>query len=241
MTPISIMLLAGQGIVGAVVGSAVTTAAMRTARHEGWLRGRSHCDGCGRNLGYLETVPILSYVGVKGRCTSCAAAVSWRHPAGEVAGAVVYMTAVLAEPGAMWLPLAALGAALLYASIFDLETLRIPDSVNVVLAALGLLLAAADHRALAASLTGGAVFLVLTLIRRLYVRLKGRDGLGGGDIKMLSAMGVWLGPERFPLMLTLAAGLALIAALAGRAAAPDRRIAFGPFIACASWAVGLWA
>jgi leader peptidase (prepilin peptidase)/N-methyltransferase len=121
MAPLTIMLLLVQIAVGAVVGSTVTTAAIRTMRGEPWIRGRSHCDNCGCAIGFARTIPLVSFAIARGKCASCNAAISWRHPVGEALGAGIMVSASLARPAWIWPLTVILGFLLLYAAVIVVE------------------------------------------------------------------------------------------------------------------------
>lgn len=133
---------------------------------------------------------------------------------------------------------------LLWISIADLNSWRIPDRLNGALCALGLISAAWSG----ALLTGIAGMLIgaggALLIRFGYFKLRGRQGLGLGDVKFLGAAGAWVGPDGLPAVLLLASLSGLLLVLAQRAAGRETgaasRIAFGPHLALgllAAWVV----
>ena len=139
------------------------------------------------------------------------------------------------------LPSLVLGAALIWLSVIDLRSFRLPDRLTLPLLAIGLIfsfLLKWDElywRILAAALG----FILLYAVAQLYYRLRGRHGLGLGDAKLLAASGAWLGIEGIPATLLLASCTALCAALAstlaGRTITTDTRMPFGPFLALGTW------
>jgi leader peptidase (prepilin peptidase)/N-methyltransferase len=236
---VTVATLAGSAAIGAVGGSAVATAALRAARNEAWLSGRSHCDGCGQELGFARTVPLISYAAARGRCAGCRALIAPSHPMGEAAGLAVVLSAAVTRSDWTFAPCAALGLVLVYAAVFDAETLTIPDWASVAVATLGLVLALAAGRLGAGVATGVGVFATLQILRGAYGLVRKRQGLGGGDVKLLAATSIWLGVERAGVALGLAALLAFLWVLARRGAGSDR-IAFAPFIAVGCWVGGIW-
>ncbi|MEW5729902.1 MAG: A24 family peptidase [Pseudomonadota bacterium] len=133
---------------------------------------------------------------------------------------------------------ALLAAVLVLLAIIDLRRQVLPDLLTLPLLVAGLVLAGdtlAD-RALAAA-AGWVAFASLALA---YRRLRGVDGLGGGDAKLLAAAGAWVGTAGLPWVVLLAAsgGLAVVGALSLAGTwSPGRRLPFGPFLAAAFLAV----
>jgi leader peptidase (prepilin peptidase)/N-methyltransferase len=126
----------------------------------------------------------------------------------------------------------------------DLKTQRIPDGLNVVLLASGLGISFALGLDMPARLIGVAAgYGLLAGLAFVYLQLRGRDGLGLGDAKLLGAGGAWIGWTGLPFALLIAAsgGLIYVAVqrLRGRAIAGDQRLAFGPFLAVGIAAVWL--
>ena len=139
-----------------------------------------------------------------------------------------------------------LGATLALLSAIDLHTYRLPDVLTLPLAAAGLLFCAVLHwdevrwRFLSAALA----YLALYSIAVSYQRIRGRQGLGLGDAKLLAASGAWLGLEGLPTVVLLASGAAccgvLLNAGLGKRLTSSSAIAFGPFLASATWLVWLY-
>lgn len=223
---------------GAVVGSYVTTFALRWTRDEQASVGRSRCDACQVRLGYAQTAPIVSYVRLGGRCGACAAPIDPVHLAGEVAGVVVALSAILAASPVRAAALGTLGAALLASAVIDAKIQRLPNGLT--LAAGGLTALLALLKSVETLLWGlgaaMAVTAVLGLVRWIGARRRNEPGLGLGDVKLIAALALWLGPHVF-IALALASAIGLgVAATRGRG---DQRLAFGPMIVVAAWIVGV--
>jgi leader peptidase (prepilin peptidase)/N-methyltransferase len=238
-----LILTVGTITIGAVLGSFATTAAMRGARGERWATGRSHCDTCGVGLSLVGTVPILAFGMQRGRCRSCGSPISWLHLAGEAAGAAILVAALSACDRWTAVGVASLGLLLLYIAVFDALTQRIPDLLSAFVLIVGTAIAFKTGRALEGAAAALGVICALGGLRWAYALVRGREGIGGGDVKLLSALAMGLGMERLALGVFLAAALALgWIALARRAKpAQDGRLAFGPFIALGCWAVACGA
>lgn len=135
---------------------------------------------------------------------------------------------------------ALLGTTLVALTVIDLQSFRLPDLLTLPLAGAGLLLIALTEGPLAWHLASAIIgFIALYGISLGYRHLRGRDGLGLGDAKLLAAAGAWLGAEALPpvvLVAALAAILVVTAArFAGRALSAGDAIPFGPFLALGIW------
>lgn len=237
---------AGAGFVlGAIAGSFLAALVLRWPKGEAVTRGRSRCDSCGFPLGPLDLVPLLGFAIRRGGCRRCGAAIDRTHPALELGCAAVGGLALAVHPDAAGLAGALFGWMLLALAALDLAHLWLPDRLTVPLAAFGLLAALLPGAPSPLdALTGAALgWLLLAAIALAYRRLRGREGLGGGDSKLLAAIGAWLGWQFLPFVLLLAsaAGLAAVAAAAaaGRPPAATDRLPFGAFLAVAAWPLWL--
>jgi len=236
MTSTPVVTLAA-ALVGACLGSFATTAALRSLRTEQVLAGRSRCDACQTPLGFVATTPIVSYLALRGACRTCGARIDPVHLVGEVGGLLIAgMAFALVEPSRALL-LTALGLVLLTTSLIDLKTRRLPDGLTLAVALIAIGLAATGT---AGALTTGlvaaaATFLLMEGLRRGFELFRRRPGLGFGDVKLLTALALWLGvATSWTVALAAIAGLAA-AALARPA---DGRIAFGPLVAGAALVLG---
>lgn len=208
---------------------------------------RSRCETCGRALGLRDLVPIASYLLLRGRCRRCRAPIAAMHLGIELAAVGVALWAALtqADPARLWLT-CGLGWTLLALAWIDAEHLRLPDALTLplLLAGLGATLvldpgAAPEHAAAAA-----LGYLMLRGLALAYRRLRGREGLGAGDAKLLAAAGAWLGVAALPGVVLGAAllgiGLAAVASLRGRPTTRATPVPFGPGLCAALWLVWLY-
>jgi leader peptidase (prepilin peptidase)/N-methyltransferase len=207
---------------------------------------RSTCDRCGATLGIRDLIPIFSWLARGGRCRCGETRLDPFYPAIELAAFAVALSAVLVLSGwLLWASLA-LGWTLLALATIDLRHLMLPDVLTLPLVPAGLAVAwLVDPARLGDHAIGVAAGLVgFALIAWLYRRLRGREGLGLGDAKLLGAGGAWLGWQALPSVVALGAAIALALALAGAAAggklSATTRIAFGPYLALAIWVVWLY-
>lgn len=165
------------------------------------------------------------------------------------AGALVALAATLYSPGGpegLWFTLV-LGWALLALAIIDLRTYLLPDRLNLGVFLLGTAMVTLYRQDVWAWHLAGAIagYGLLWLVEKAYRHLRGFDGLGRGDAKMLGAIGMWVGLERLPPVLLIASLSGIVTALAlsvlkQKSVSGQSMIAFGPWIALAGYIVWLW-
>jgi leader peptidase (prepilin peptidase)/N-methyltransferase len=228
------------------IGSFLGVLIVRLPAREPVVLARSACPHCGTRLSGWDMVPLASFLLLRGRCRSCRQPIGVFYPAVELAAVAVAAWAVMADPDPVrvWVD-CGLGWTLLALAWIDGTSFLLPDVLTLPLLLAGLLLtfvvqpeALADH-CLATAL-GYLSFQGLALG---YRRLRGRDGLGGGDAKLIAAAGAWCGLALLPFVVLASAVIGLLAALglalAGRQVTSRTRIPFGPCIALALWVVWL--
>ncbi|HYI48233.1 MAG TPA: prepilin peptidase [Allosphingosinicella sp.] len=228
-------------VLGLLVGSFLATMLIRWPAGRSVIGGRSRCDGCGKALGPLELVPVISWLVRRGRCRHCGAAIDSRQVAIELAAGLIGLVAALAHPLPLALATAGFGWWLLLIAALDLEHQWLPDLLTLPLLALGLAAAWAGFGPpLAERAIGAAIgWASLALIAFLYRRIRGREGMGGGDPKMFGAAGAWVGAWNLPAILLAAGLLGLAAVLAmrlrGETVSATSRLPLGTLIALAAW------
>lgn len=243
--PHALLLVAAGTSLGAIAGSFVAAVLTRWPRSESVVLGRSHCDACDVVLAPRDLVPVLSHLLAGGSCRACKAPIDRRHLASEIAAAAIGGFSFAVFPAPMAAATALFGWWLLLLAMLDLEHQWLPDRLTLPLALAGLGLAwAGIGPAFADRLVGLAVGAgALWLLAFGYRTIRGRDGLGGGDPKLLGAIGAWLGWHQLPLVL-LGGSLAGLAALIvmrmkGEAVHSALRLPFGTLMVVAAWPLWL--
>lgn len=206
----------------------------------------SRCPYCSHEIKPWENIPLLSWLALRGKCSSCKAPISARYPLVELACGLI--SAYVAwhygfgwQAGAVLL----LSWGLLTMSLIDFDHQLLPDSLVLPLLWLGLIV---NHFGLITSLEDalwGAVagYLSLWSVYWLFKLVTGKEGMGYGDFKLLAMLGAWGGWQILPLTILLSS---LVGALLGvlilklRRAERGTPIPFGPFLAIAGWIALLW-
>ncbi|MCJ8191262.1 prepilin peptidase [Sphingomicrobium aestuariivivum] len=229
-------------LLGAIVGSFLATIVRRFPEGRSALGGRSACETCGTTLRARDLVPVLSYLLARGRCRHCGAAVASEHLKIELAAAAIGAACLALLPLGQGLSLAFMGWLLLVLGWIDAKHLWLPDGLVVALALAGLLLGeVATGVPLADRLIGGAAgFGFLAALRLAHQRLRGIEGMGAGDPKLMGAIGLWSGWWLLaPILLVASVGLLGVALATGAHREPAREYPLGSALAAAAFAVTL--
>ncbi|TKC90931.1 prepilin peptidase [Trinickia terrae] len=198
---------------------------------------RSACPHCGHVLRAWENIPVVSYLLLRGRCSHCKAPVSLRYPLIELASAALAALSLWSF-GPSFGALAAFGlcATLLAMSAIDIDTRLLPDSLTLPLLWAGLIVNFGDTFASLRSAVIGAIagYLFLWCVYWLFRLVRGVEGMGYGDFKLLAAIGAWLGWAALPQVVLVAAVagavVGIAATLTGRMRF-EEPLPFGPFLA----------
>lgn len=236
------VLVIGTAMLGLLVGSFLNVVVHRVPRAVSLSRPASRCPACGHPIRYRHNVPVFSWLLLRGRCADCAAPISVRYPAVELATAALFVAVTLrlaqvgmltALPAFLWFVAVAISLALI-----DFETGRLPDAIVLpAYPVLALLLAlaavlssdpAALVRAAVGALASFALYYSIALVRP--------DGMGFGDVKTAGLIGGVLAFVSYPVLLVgVAAAFVLgattgLAAMASLRASRTSRLPFGPFM-----------
>jgi leader peptidase (prepilin peptidase) / N-methyltransferase len=238
--------IAGAAVLGAIVGSFLGAALVRLPEKRSVVTGRSACDGCGRALTVRELIPVLSWLAQRGKCRSCGGPIGGWQLACELGGAVIAVSAVVLAGEGLALAAMLMGWQLLLLALLDLRHLWLPRVLVGWLAASGFAVIAAQAWAAASfypilvSLTGGALgFGLLWMVAKVYLKGRGREGMGAGDPPLLGAIGLWLGPLGVVEVMLGASIMGILAAIvmlvSKRNVAADTALPLGTCLAATAW------
>lgn len=235
---------------GLALGSFNNVLIHRLPRGLSLVRPGSSCPACQRPIRPWENVPLLSWLGLRGRCAGCGWTIPLRYPVVELLTALTALSVAARVPlgwaWLVWIPALSLLVAL---TVIDLDCRRLPNTLTAALGLVGLLgvglglagvAGPADRLpdalgSLLGVLAGGGVLWAFAWLGWLLFK---REGMGAGDIKLMSAMGLLLGWQGSLLAIFLASLGGSVAGLVQRRRR-GAELAFGPWLALASWLVFL--
>lgn len=244
MTP-DAWFLAGMGVLGLLVGSFLNVCIYRLPHDLSIVSPPSRCGHCGTTLRWRHNVPVVSWIVLGGRCAFCRGAISWRYPFVELLTAGLFVLhAWWFGPTALMAIRTAFAAALVVLFLTDLDCRILPNEITVGGLVVGLVLALFFPPGIVSALIGAALGGgVLWATGALYERVRGVEGMGMGDVKMLAMIGAFLG---WPLMLltlvlaSLVGGLFGMVLIALRADARTTAVPFGTFLAAGALTASLF-
>ena len=223
-------------LLGLSFGSFMNVCIYRIPLKKSIISPPSTCPHCGERIKFYDNIPLLSYLLLSGRCRRCNHPVSWRYPIVEGLTGLLSLALFIRYGFSYQYILAFLFAATLVTiSFIDLDHKIIPDILSLpgIVAGLGVSFLPGSpfwlDSLIGAVAGGGTLFLVAFI----YERITGREGMGGGDIKLLAMIGAWMGWRSLPLIvlissLTGAVIGSIFILFAGKGYRV--RIPFGPFL-----------
>ena len=207
---------------------------------------RSACPACGHQIRAFENIPVVSWILLRGKCSACKAPIPVRYPVVELLGGLLAGFAVW-RFGGTWQGLAAcvLLWSLTALTFIDADTQLLPDDLTLPLLWAGLIANLFELFAPLASAVTGAIagYVSLWMVYWAFKLIRGKEGMGYGDFKLLAALGAWLGWQMLPLIVLLSSvvgaviGIALIAFRGREKSAP---LPFGPYLAIAGMIALFW-
>jgi leader peptidase (prepilin peptidase)/N-methyltransferase len=183
-------------VTGMVVGSFLNVCICRLPRDESVVSPPSHCPQCDYLIRWYDNIPLLSYLLLRGRCRGCGARISIQYPLVELLNGLLTLALFLRfGPTLAFLVLFLFCSALVVITFIDLEHQIIPDEISLPGIVIGFICSffLPGHswlNSLLGILLGGGSLL---LVAYAYQWLTGKEGMGGGDIKLLAMMGAFLG------------------------------------------------
>jgi leader peptidase (prepilin peptidase)/N-methyltransferase len=233
-------------LVAPFIGSFLGVLIVRLPAGVPMFLSRSVCPHCGATLAPRDLVPLISFALLRGHCRRCGGAIEWFLPAVEIAATGVAGWAAFVDPdaGHLWAD-CLLGWTLMTLGWIDWRSMLLPDVLTLSLTLAGLAVTGVSQpeelgtHAVAAA----AGFLSFQGVAWCYRVLRRREGLGGGDSKLLAAAGAWLGLQALPWVVLLAAlagiGGALLLRLRGMELRADTALPFGTALAASIWIMRL--
>ena len=226
-------------VLGLVMGSALNCLALRLAREEKWAgNSRSACPACGHTLTALDLIPLLSWLCLRGKCRHCHAPISPRYPLSEATLAAVYVCLLLKFGLTVQLITPMIFASCLFClSLVDLDTQIIPDRFLVIPIAARcaeLLLTGGVSLLLSGALPGLVIAGSVLVISLVMDKILKKDTMGGGDIKLLFVIGLFLTLPECLLMVMIACVIGIVMASLLMRVSPDTPFPFGPALSIAA-------
>lgn len=198
---------------------------------------RSRCQSCGHQVRAHENIPVLSYLFLRGRCSSCAAPISARYPVVELTTAALFFFCVhrwgATPTGLAW---CGFSAVLVTLAMIDWDTTLLPDNLTLPLLWAGLLGSALQwiQVPLFDSVLGAAAgYLSLWMVYWGFKLATGKEGMGFGDFKLYAALGAWFGWQALVPLILLASVVGAVVGIAMKFSSGLREggyIPFGPFL-----------
>jgi leader peptidase (prepilin peptidase)/N-methyltransferase len=223
--------------VGMCIGSFLNVCIYRLPAGKSIVRPASACPACGTSIRWYDNIPLVSYIILRGRCRGCNTPISIRYPIIELlCGLFAMVIAMQYGHGLPALIYFILTAALLVITFIDIDHRIIPDIISLPGIPLGFLSSFVLPQlkwsdSLIGIAAGGGTLLAVAWG---YQLITGKDGMGGGDIKLLAMIGAFLGWQGvlFTIMASSLIGTA-VGIVAMLRAGKDMKMAmpFGPFLA----------
>lgn len=224
-------------VFGAMVGSFLNVCIHRLPKEESVVRPGSHCPKCGTPIRFYDNIPLVSYLLLRGRCRYCQTSISIQYPIVEAMTALSSLSLFITFGASLsFLYYFLFVAALIVITVIDLHHQIIPDVISlpgIVIGVLGSLII--PQITLWTSLIGmlaggGSLFLVATVYQWLFKR----EGMGGGDVKLLAMIGAFLGWKAVILTIFLSSFIGSVVGITAmliKGKDFKYAIPFGPFLA----------
>lgn len=217
-------------IIGTCIASFINVVIERLPKKEGFISGRSHCNDCQRILKWYDLVPVISFIVLKGKCRYCQKAISKRGWIIEIFGGLIGMFCFYQYGFALQSVVVFMMTMILLAiSMIDLDTMTIPDGLNIALFFVSFILMILNQQEIVESLLG--MFCISLGMIALNIMIT--ESFGGGDIKLMSAAGIGLGWKKSLLATLIAiilAGSYSVYLLIQKKVDKKSYLAFGPYL-----------
>ena len=246
MLPVSPFDYVAVFILGTLLGSFANVCIYRLPQRLSIIFPGSHCPFCQEALRPWQNIPLLSYLLLGGQCAKCKMAIALRYPLIELSNGLLYVFLYYQyHLSVQTVVFALLTTALLIVSCIDLAHTIIPDAITLPGIVVGLgtslwLTPVGLRNALLGVVLGGGLFLLMAILSVVILQ---REGMGGGDIKLIAMLGAFLGWQAVLVTIFLAAvlgasvGLTLILV---RRKGRREPLPFGPFLALGALLAIVW-
>ncbi|PKN72136.1 MAG: prepilin peptidase [Candidatus Cloacimonetes bacterium HGW-Cloacimonetes-3] len=223
---------------GAALGSFFNVLIHRIPNKQSIIFPASHCDGCKKHIPFYQNIPIISYIILKGKCSKCGASIHWHHLLVEVITPLLFVGIFLRYgiSDVLFFKYLLLFSFLIPIFFIDAFHNIIPHVLSIPLIGIGILtsmLPGNNVGLIESVLTALFIFCFLLLLAWAYQKVRGVDGLGGGDIWLLTGIASFFGLQGMPFIFILAASLGILYFLIF-IRDKDKEFAFGTFIAAAT-------
>ncbi len=224
-------------VFGMVVGSFLNVCICRMPKNESVVSPPSHCPHCSYQIRWYDNIPLMSYLLLRGKCRGCGAHISVQYPLVEMINGIVTLSLFLRfGPTLVFAVLFMFCSALVVITFIDIEHQIIPDEISLSGIVVGFVLSfflkdPSWIDSLLGILLGGGSLL---LVAYSYQWLTGKDGMGGGDIKLLAMMGAFLGWKAIPFIIfasSLVGSLLGVSIMLFQKKDSKLAIPFGPYLA----------
>ena len=206
----------------------------------------STCPSCQHKIRWYENIPVVSYIFLHGKCSSCKTSISLRYPLIELLTALLSVVAVYQFGfNAYGLAAVVFTWCLISLTFIDIDHQLLPDRIVLPLLWLGLLINTQNSfTSLSSAVWGAALgYLILWSIYWAFKLLTGKEGMGYGDFKLLAAVAAWCGATALPLIILLSSVTGVILAvilMLSKKHEAQNPLPFGPYLAIAGWIALLW-
>jgi leader peptidase (prepilin peptidase) / N-methyltransferase len=225
-------------VFGLVLGSFLNVCIYRIPLKKSIVRPSSSCPQCGAGIRFYDNIPVISYIVLLGRCRHCRTPISPRYPLVEIISGLLSV-ALFVQFGLSprYIFLFLFSAALIAIAFIDLQHKIIPDVISLPGLLAGLAFSFFPSSGISPldaliGIVGGGGFLFL--VGAVFEKMTGREGMGGGDVKLLAMIGAWMGWKALPFIILISSlsgavigGVSLVISRQG----VRSRIPFGPFLA----------
>ena len=206
----------------------------------------SRCPKCQHKIRPYENIPLISYLALGGKCSSCRTPISFRYPAIETISGIL-CAAIAINFGFSWEAMWAmiLTWSLIALTMIDYDHQLLPDNITMPFLWVGLIISMFTIFTDTQSSIIGAVmgYLTLWLVYQGFKLATGKEGMGFGDFKLLAMLGAWLGWQMIPAIILMSSVVGVVVGVSlilFKQHDRNQPIPFGPYLAVAGWICLMW-